>query len=94
MNDLWLSVRRQGLHTWAVAALLVGGLVLSRAYFGEWRNPHTAFFVWIPSAIGALGLGSWVIRMTLLRKDVDSLTGAIVGGCVLLAVAIVIAGAL
>jgi hypothetical protein len=89
------ELKRQSYRIHASVLLLVGGLILSRLYFGSWANPHTAFFVWIPSSIGALGLGSWTLRMTLLKgKDVDSLPGSIVGLGILLATAIVIAGAL
>lgn len=89
-----MDIRKQLYNTSGSVLLILAGLLLSRLYFGSWANPHTAFAVWIPSSIGALGLGAWVLRMTLLQKDADTLTGAIIGLGILLAVAIVIAGAL
>lgn len=101
-------VKKQANRTYGSGLLLVLGLLLSWLYYGaigpdrigaggalQPGNPHVQFFVWIPSALGALGLGSWALRMTLFAgKDVDTLPGAILALGILLACAIVIAGAL
>jgi hypothetical protein len=89
------ELKKQSYRIHASVILLAGGLLLSRLYFGSWANPHTAFFVWIPSSLGALGLGSWTLRMThFCGKDIDTIPGAIIGFGILVATAIVIAGAL
>lgn len=98
------EVKKQAFRIHASALLLGLGLLLSWAYYGTLGadriladgtlkpgNPHVQFFVWLPSALGAYGLGSWTVRMTLLKgKDVDTIPGAIVVGLATLGVAMVV----
>ncbi len=75
--------------------LIAVGIVATYLFYGTWKNPATSFFVWMPYSIGMLGLGAWSIRRWLLYgKDADTMTGAILGAAILVATAIVIAGAL
>lgn len=76
-------------------ALIALGVGLTWLFYGDWSNPATMFFVKVPGPIGMLGVGAWTLRKTLLYgKDSDRMTGAIVGAALLIAVAIVIAGAI
>lgn len=98
------EVKKQAFRIHASFLLLALGLLLSRLYYGTWRgsgelgaamNPHVMFMVWTPSVVGAFGLYAWTLRMTLFKgKDIDSLPGSIALGLMLVALALVIAGAL
>lgn len=75
-------------RTWLAALFLAAGLYLIR---------DDRILMWkilsLPAAVGSLGLGYWVLRISLFRTvALDSPTGAAVLAALLVAIAIVIGG--
>ncbi|MCA1571354.1 MAG: hypothetical protein LC798_13740 [Chloroflexi bacterium] len=89
------STKRQFGRTWAVFLMLFVGLWLIRSDTIVSEDQVLLWkFLSLPAALGALGVGSWIIRITLFRDRADSATwpGILLNAAILIAVALVVAG--
>lgn len=82
------EVTRQTGRTWAVFVLLAFGLWL------VWSDP---VLLWtyrkLPAAVGAWGVGSWLVRMTMFRTAAESGSwpGALLNAAIVVGAALVVA---